>query len=342
MGIGCLGGVLFAVGQITNLSPLMTTSSAPGKIILFGEHAVVYGRPALAVPVTQVQATATVSENSRGGVWIEAPNINLSSELSRLAPDHPLGAVVNSVFPALGISPHPSPLSRRERGRGEGMTIHITSNIPVASGLGSGAAVSVAIIRALSEFLDQPLSDERVSALAYDVEKLHHGTPSGIDNTVITYTKPVYFVKGQPIEILRVGQPFTIVIGDTGLSTPTKESVGDVRKQWEADKPALERLFDGIGEIVERAKANIESEKWKALGPLMDENYTLLRQLNVSSPELDRLVEAARKSGALGAKLSGGGRGGTMIALVQKENAPVVAEALMSAGAKRTIITRVE
>jgi mevalonate kinase len=319
----------------------MTTSSAPGKIILFGEHAVVYGRPALGVPVTQVQATTTVSENSRGGIWIEAPNIDLSSDLSRLASDHPLAAVVRSVFSTLGIPPHPGPLSRRERGR-EDMTIHITSTIPVASGLGSGAAVSVAIIRALSEFLDQPLSDERVSALAYEVEKLYHGTPSGIDNTVVTYAKPVYFVKGQPIEILRVGQPFTIVIGDTGLSAPTKESVSDVRKQWEADKPTLERLFDGIGEIVERAKVNIEDERWEALGPLMDENYTLLRQLNVSSPELDRLVETARRSGALGAKLSGGGRGGNMIALVQKENAPVVAEALMSAGAKQTIITQVE
>ncbi len=86
----------------------MITSSAPGKIILFGEHAVVYGRPALAVPVTQVQATATVSENSRGGVMVEAPNINLSADLSDLAPDHPLAVVINSVFSALGISSPPA------------------------------------------------------------------------------------------------------------------------------------------------------------------------------------------------------------------------------------------
>ena len=111
----------------------MTTSSAPGKIILFGEHAVVYGRPALAVPVTQVQATATVSENSRGGIWIEAPNINLSSELSGLAPDHPLAAVINSVFSALSVAHPPA------------CTVYLQSTIPVASGLGSGAAVSVAI-----------------------------------------------------------------------------------------------------------------------------------------------------------------------------------------------------
>ncbi|MEW6093786.1 MAG: mevalonate kinase [Chloroflexota bacterium] len=311
------------------VAPTMTTSSAPGKIILFGEHAVVYGRPALAVPVTQVQATATVRSAPRPGVWIEAPDIGLSSDLSRLAPDHPLGAATGSVFHSLGISPLPP------------LTVHISSTIPVASGLGSGAAVSVALIRALSEFLGQPLPDERVSALAYKVEKLHHGTPSGIDNSVITYAKPVYFIKGQPIETLQVGAPFTLVIGDTGIPAPTKESVGDVRKLWGLEKPRWEGVFDEISSIVKHAKQSIENGEWAALGPLMARNHTLLRELTVSSVELDRLVEAGRRSGALGAKMSGGGRGGNMIALVKKENAPAVAEALRSAGAKRTIITQV-
>ncbi len=188
----------------------MTTASAPGKIILFGEHAVVYGRPALAVPVTQVQATATVSGNSRGGVWIEAPNIDLSSALSQLAPDHPLVAVINSVFSELGITRSPA------------CTVYLQSTIPVAAGLGSGAAVSVAILRALSAFLGAPLPDERVNKLAFEIEKLHHGTPSGIDNTVVTYARPVYFVKGKPIKTFRVGADFTLVIGDTGISAPTK------------------------------------------------------------------------------------------------------------------------
>ena len=308
----------------------MITSSAPGKIILFGEHAVVYGRPALAVPVTQVKATATVRENSRGGIWIDAPDIGLSCELSHLAPDHPLAAVIDGVFRFLGISPFPP------------LHIKVHSTIPVASGLGSGAAVSVAIIRALSSALHRPLSDEQVSALAYETEKLHHGTPSGIDNTVVTYAKPVYFIKGQPIEALHVGAPFTVVIGDTGISAPTKESVGNVRKLWEADKPHWEAIFDQVGEITQAARAAIETGDVATLGLLMDDNHALLQQLTVSGVELDRLTEAAHRSGALGAKLSGGGRGGNMIALVHKENAPAVAEALMSAGAKRTIVTQVE
>ncbi len=330
----------------------MTTSSAPGKIILFGEHAVVYGRPALAVPVTQVQATVTVSATSRAGIWIEAPDIGLASELSRLAPDHPLAAVINSVFSALPSPPSPSRSTPAGLPKGEGCTITITSTIPVASGLGSGAAVSVAIIRALSAFLGQPLPDERVSALAYEVEKLHHGTPSGIDNTVVTYAKPVYFVKtfpspsrrgvGGEVQTFRVGAPFTIVIGDTGLFALTKESVSDVRTLWEADQPRWEKIFDEVGEIVQKARRAIETGDIPALGPLMDENHKLLQEMTVSCPELDRLVEAARKSGALGAKLSGGGRGGNMIALVRPDNAEPVAVALMSAGAKRTLITTVK
>jgi len=307
----------------------MTSSSTPGKIILFGEHAVVYGRPALAVPVTQVQATATVSENSRGGVWIEAPNIALSSALSQLAPDHPLVAVINSVFSTLSITRPPA------------CTVYLQSTIPVASGLGSGAAVSVAIIRALSAFLGQPLSDPQVNGLAFQAEKLYHGTPSGIDNTVVTYARPVYFVKGQPIKTFRVGASFTLVIGDTGICAPTKESVGAVRRLREADPTRWEKVFSQVGEIVWDARQAIERGDTAALGTLMDANHALLQEMTVSCAELDLLTEAAHKAGALGAKLSGGGRGGNMIALVLKEKASTMAETLLAAGAKRTIITTV-
>ncbi len=308
----------------------MTTASAPGKIILFGEHAVVYGRPALAVPVTQVQATATVSKNSRGGVWVEAPNINLSSELVNLAPYHPLAAVIRSVFSALGIVRPPA------------LTVYIQSTIPVAAGLGSGAAVSVAILRALSSFLGVPLPDERVNKLAFESEKLYHGTPSGIDNTVITYAKPVYFVKGRPIKTFRVGAAFTIVIGDTGISAPTKETVGAVHSLWKADPTHWEKIFDRVGEIAWDARQAIERGDGTELGKLMDANHALLQQMTVSSAELDKLIKTAHKFGALGAKLSGGGRGGNMIALVSREKAPALAEALLSAGAKRAIITTIQ
>ncbi len=212
----------------------------------------------------------------------------------------------------------------------------------MASGLGSGAAVTVAILRALSAHLEHPLSDEQVNQFAYEIEKLYHGTPSGIDNTVVTYARPVYFVRGQPLQTFRAGAPFTLVIADTGIPAPTKESVGDVRKLWEADKTRWEKVFDQIGGIANQARDAIEKGNSKELGRLMDANHALLQELTVSSTELDRLTEVARRSGASGAKLSGGGRGGNLIALVEADKAAQVAGSLLSAGAKQTIITEIK
>ena len=307
----------------------MTQSSAPGKIILFGEHAVVYGRPALAVPVTQVQAEVRVSESERPGVWINAPDVGLHAELNLLPSDHPVAAVIHNLFFLSRLSPLPN------------LKIEIASTIPVASGLGSGAAVTVALTRALASHLQTSFSDEEVNAFAYEIEKIHHGTPSGIDNTVVTYAYPVYFVKGQPVEIFKVGAPFTLVIGNTGISAPTRESVADVRKLWETDQKRWERVFDEVGEISFLARRVIEQGWINMLGELMDENQLLLKEMTVSSPELNRLVDAARRAGALGAKLSGGGRGGNMIALVEPGTAETVSQALKQAGATNTIITQV-
>ncbi len=304
-------------------------ASAPGKIILFGEHAVVYNRPALAVPVTQVHVDVEILDSPRVGILIHSPGIDLHAELNSLSSAHPIALVILKVFKLCGISQTPD------------LAINILSTIPVASGLGSGAAVSVALIRALSSYLLHSLSDNEINSLAFEVEKLHHGTPSGIDNTVITYNKPVYFIKGQPIETFKVGRSFTIVIGDTGISALTKESVGDVRSLWLRDTVSFENYFNEIAQIALIGRRSIESGKTELLGELMDQNHALLQNLTVSSPELDKLVEAARTAGALGAKLSGGGRGGNMIALVEQAKAESVADALISAGAKRTIITEI-
>lgn len=305
-------------------------SSAPGKIILFGEHAVVYNRPAIAAPVTQVHVDVEVLDSPRTGIFINASGIDLHAELNSLPADHPIASVILKLFQHFDISQFPA------------LHISITSTIPVASGLGSGAAVSVALIRALSSYLSHSLTNDEVNAIAYETEKLHHGTPSGIDNTVITYNKPVYFIKGQPIQTFKVGKPYTIVIGDTGISALTKESVGDVRRLWLRDTVNFENLFNEIAQIVLIARRSIESGKPELLGELMDHNHALLQSLTVSSVELDNLVKAARDAGALGAKLSGGGRGGNMIALVEQARAESVARALLSAGAKRTIITEIK
>jgi mevalonate kinase len=309
------------------------SASAPGKVILFGEHAVVYGQPAIAVPVQQVTAKAIVSpaiQAASGSIHITASQVDVNAELANFPDSDPLAAAVRATLSELAIEKPPA------------FKLRVSSTIPLAAGLGSGAAVSVAIIRAVSTFLGRPLPDERVSVLAFEVEKLHHGTPSGIDNTVITFARPVFFIKGKPIETFRVEKPFTLIIADTGVASPTRVAVGDVRAAWEKDKQRYEGIFAAIGAIARRARAAIESGDNAALGPLMDQDHTQLQDLDVSSPELDNLVAAARQAGAQGAKLSGGGRGGNMIALVDEGNADAVIDALQAAGAKGIIRTIVK
>jgi len=258
----------------------------------------------------------------------------LENNWENLPPDHPLIVIIKGVLNAAGIDQPPA------------LTIRVTSTIPVAAGLGSGAAVSVAIIRALSKFLGQSFADAEISQMVFEVEKLHHGTPSGIDNTVITYEKPIYFIKegiGKPgeMEIFPVSKPFTIVIADSGTSSPTAAAVGDVREDWQKDKNTFESLFESAGRIVNQARAAIETGDNTALGPLMNENQDILEKIGVSSGKLAQLIQSARKAGALGAKLSGAGRGGNMIALATRETAGEIANALSTAGATSTIITTV-
>jgi mevalonate kinase len=309
------------------------SASAPGKVILFGEHAVVYGRPAIAVPVMQVRAKVIVMaepKSPRGMVRILAPDIGLETTLANLPENHPLSVVIHQAAATLGIDHFPA------------CSLQISSTIPIAGGMGSGAAVSAAALRALSASIGHPLKDAQVSDLVYEAEKIYHGTPSGIDNTVVTYARPVYFVKGKPVEILAVKAPFTLVIGDSGIKSPTSVAVSEVRQTWETNREQYERWFDSAGAIAEAARKAIRSGNTEALGPLMNENHAVLQQMGVSSPELDTLVKAAISAGALGAKLSGAGRGGSMIALVSPETANTVTTALLKSGAVGTIVTRID
>jgi len=309
--------------------PLHTaTASAPGKVILLGEHAVVYGRPALAVPVTLVQATATLTVLGQAvapavnDFWIDAPGLGRRYRLADAPPDDVLALAVNLVLGQAGL---PAPAAR----------LTVESTIPPASGLGSGAAVCTAVVRALAAAVGLALDAAAVSALVFETEKLLHGTPSGIDNTVVAYARPVYFVAGRPPQPLIVRRPLHLLIADTGRPSPTRLTVGAVRAAYELDRPRYTKLFDAIAALVERARAAIEGQADEALGPLLNRNHALLAELAVSSPELEVLIAAALAAGAQGAKLSGGGGGGNLLALVTPATAAPVEAALRAAGAVR-------
>ena len=305
--------------------------TAPGKIILFGEHAVVYGQPAIAIPVNEVRTTARIIPDidaKPGHITIQAKDLQFESALSDLPRDHPLAAPVHLTLEKL--SPVHTPA----------FTIELSSTIPISAGMGSSAAVSVALIRALSSFLGSPLAPGELSEIAYNVEIIHHGTPSGIDNTVIAYEKPVYFVRDEPIKILNIKHATDWVIADTGEKTPTKETVSAVRERYSNDTVIYGSIFQDIGAIARRARQALVKGKTPLLGELMNENQKLLERLDVSSPCLDALIKAAISAGAFGAKLSGGGRGGNMIAAVPADSVSQVKDALLDAGAKRVITTK--
>ncbi len=309
------------------------SATAPGKIILFGEHAVVYGQPAIAVPVTQVGAKVTVHADptaAPGQVHLTAEDIGLNCALSDLPEDHPFAVLLAAVAEQLGLPRLPA------------LRLHIRSSIPIAAGLGSGAAVSAAAARAISAFVGHPLDDDQVSNIAYRVDQVYHGTPSGIDNTVIAYAQPIFYVRGQPFERLCLNHPVTLVIGNSGIASSTGAVVGDVCARWQVNPQPYEELFEEVGAVVRQARQVMESGEAGDLGPLMTKNHALLQALDVSSPALDRLVDAALAAGAGGAKLCGGGRGGNMIALANPEDAARIAQALQAAGAVNTIITTVQ
>ncbi|MCC6458321.1 MAG: mevalonate kinase [Caldilineaceae bacterium] len=310
--------------------PKLVTASAPGKVILVGEHAVVYGRPAIAVPVWERVARATIQPGAAGsGCWIVAHDLRRRIHLADAPPEDAMALVARATLAELGLPPNPD------------WQIELNSEIPIASGLGSGAALNAALVRAIHAQVGCTPDPAQVSDLVYLGEQLYHGTPSGIDNTVVAYGQPVWFIKGTAPRVFTPAKPFTLVIADSGVASPTHETVAGVRRRRERDPQRYDRWFDAIGELVEEARRVIEAGECEALGPIFDRNHALLQQIGVSTPQLDHLVTAARDAGARGAKLSGGGGGGNLIALVERASAQPVAAALEAAGAIRVMITTV-
>jgi mevalonate kinase len=291
-----------------------------------GEHAVVYGKPALAVPLSTLRAYAEVTplpQNS--GLKITARDLNnqvLSVNSSSSDLDQPLVTAALLLLHDLGSTPPDA-------------NIILHSDIPVASGMGSGAAVTTALFRAMTDLLGKPLSNERLNDLVYEVEKTYHGTPSGVDNTVVVFEKPIYFVRSESIERLTISKPLTLLIADTGIGASTKLAVADVRTLYNTNQASVTSVLDAIERLVIAGRKAIELGDSIALGTIMNENHRRLQELTVSSTLLDQLVAAAQNAGALGAKLSGGGRGGNMIALVSEETVSPVKSSLIEAGAVR-------
>ena len=301
----------------------MIEADASAKLILFGEHAVVYGRPAIAIPLPSLRARAEVHEISGGAagqIEIVSEDLDTRKWLHESGADDPIAAILNHTLAELAFKPQ-TPLC-----------ISIQSDIPIAAGLGSGASVSVAVARALAQYAGVELPPATVSRLAFAVERIHHGSPSGIDNTVIAYEQPVYFVRDRVLQPFELKARLHLVLADSGTRTSTSLAVAGVRTRYDADPQAYEIIFDQIGHITDQAYAALRSGDAAPLGDLMTRNQELLKSIGVSSHEVEELVQAAATAGALGAKLSGAGMGGYMVALVDDNHAADVRRALEEAG----------
>ncbi len=307
------------MGHLITRDERADMAAGHGKIILFGEHAVVYGSRAIAAPVPLAVRARIVDEDD--GVWLVIPRWGVEQRL-RSDPARQMSFEV------------PAALMLRELGLADrSMRIEVYSEIPRAMGLGGSAAAAVAIIRALDRHFGLELSDDEVNALAFQCECVAHGTPSGIDNTVATFGKPLVYRKGDPplIQPLELSKPINFVIGMTGVEGLTAKMVARVRDGRERNRDVYDTVFKGIDAVTLQALNAIKHYDLDRLGELMNVCHGLLNGLQVSSWEIEELIQVARENGALGAKLTGGGGGGSMIALCP-ENAEQVMAAIQDAG----------
>ena len=304
--------------------------SAPGKVILCGEHSVVYGYPAIAVPVSGIRTSVHITaQKERKGLLIVADDINQHFYLSDVQADHPLAMAVHMVLEEMGRD-EPDAL------------LKIESQLPIAAGLGSGAAVTVSLIRALSAFLGDEFDNDTISRMTFEVEKIYHGLPSGIDNTVITWESPIYFIKGKPPVFCSIGKPMTLLIASSGIPSSTRKAVNEVRSRKSSNPKHYEEIFKQIGNLTESAKTAITEGDILTLGALLKDNHKLLVDLGVSIPLLDTMVNASLQAGAFGAKLTGSGQGGNMIALVDENHIDSVNNALINVGSTHVWKTHIE
>jgi mevalonate kinase len=283
----------------------MGRGSGFGKTILFGEHFVVHGVPGIASAVDST-ADAEVKKAAKGiNVADERTGAKGYAEKKKLQQLES----IQRMLTAMNLDPQKT-----------AMDVWLGGNLPGFSGLGASAASSVAIARAIAEEFNLNLSDEKINDVAYEAEKAYAGNPSGIDNTAATFGGLIWFKKNlgsgsNTIKQLSIREPVEIVIGNTGIVANTKAMVAGVAERKEQNPEEYDAIFKQAEDLAHKGRKALEKFDLKQVGELMNENHRLLQEIEVSCKELDYLVDLARKQGAFGAKMTGGGGGGCMLAL---------------------------
>lgn len=294
---------------------------ATGKIILIGEHSVVYGKKAIAFPFAGVGIHTTVQKK---------PTIHIQSkyfsgtldEMKQIASMHNLVLLIEVLQKDLALP---------------NFNLSIQSSIPSERGMGSSAAVAVSIVRAIFDWQNLVLDNKTLLKYVDYSEQIAHDNPSGIDAAATSGTQPILFEKGQPFEAFPLNVDAYLLVADTGIKGQTRQAVKDVATLVNQKVQSVQAIIDQLGDLTLEAKTAIIQNQAKRLGQIMTASHHLLQKLTVSNQTLDEAVEIALDNHALGAKLTGGGRGGCLIVLAKDlQNAKQIQEKLISYGMKRT------
>lgn len=309
-------------------------TSAPGKLMLFGEHSVVFGHPCIVTAVDR-RLSITVEENGEEVFVLDAPDLGLRAYSKRICDlgnkDLPKEVSFIETCYKLFLEKYP-----------QQKTIHVYSKNEFKSsyGLGSSSASTVAFAKALSEFYEVPMSNDQLFDLAYQTVLEVQGVASGFDIAAAIWGGTIYYItphgklsKHKTVEPIKI-ENLPLLVGYTGVKADTATLVRMVQSLHSENKQKFNQIFADITLLVEQAKKTLQQQDWPHLGLLMDENQVLLRKLRISSIELENLIAASKSAGAMGAKLSGAGGGDCMLALVDETDRKTVAQEITQAGGK--------
>lgn len=296
------------------------TGKSYAKIILIGEHAVVYGEPAIALPVKSIRLSAKVEPIPDGRQEVTSAFFTGDLNAGQLTNFAGIAMLIRRLLVFFNAAD-------------QGFHLTIASALPSERGMGSSAATAVAVVRAFYDAFQTSLSHSVLLNWAGISEKALHGNPSGLDAATASAEKPQWFVRGKSLRSIMMPRNGVLLIADTGIAGQTKIAVDQVAQKLKKDPKTYQPLITDIGDAVRQAALALAQDDIITLGQLLNRDQADLAALGVSSPELDRLINVALDNGAYGAKLTGSGMGGCMIALAAADQAPAIIQALKVANA---------